>query len=168
MTATEQAARARETLGRRAKEKGSCLFSFVVAVALLVNGGERLANFTVPEALLGILGLSQIVYVGGILARPRSIGDLNDALSELRKREAVLQTAAAYGVDSDADGKLPDLKRPDPMPSLDERKTKAVNAGRRYREQARQVALMIESTLEVAVDPDKGPDGGLAADFSSL
>jgi hypothetical protein len=144
------------------------VFSLVVAVALLINGGERLASFTVPEALLGILGLSQIVYIGGILARPRSIGDLDDALTELRKRESVLQTAVAYGVDSDADGKLPDLKHPDPMPPLEERKTKAVNAGRRYREQARQVAVMIESALEVPVDPDKGPDGGLAADFSGL
>jgi hypothetical protein len=144
------------------------VFSLVVAVALMINGGERLATFTVPEALLGILGLSQIVYVGGILARPRSIGDLDDALTELRKREAVLQTAVAYGVDSDADGKLPDLRRPDPMPSPDERKARAVNAGRRYREQARQVALMIESVLEEPVDPDKGPDGGVSADLSGL
>jgi hypothetical protein len=144
------------------------VFSLVVALALLINGGERLASFTVPDALLGILGLSQIVYVGGVLARPASIGDLDDALTELRKREAVLQTAVAYGLDSDADGKLPDLKRPDPMPPLDTRKTNAVIAGQRYREQARQVALMIESTIEVAVDPDKGPDGGLAADLSGL
>jgi hypothetical protein len=145
------------------------VFSLVVAVALMISGGEQLATFTVPEALLGILGLSQIVYVGGVLARPPSIGELDDALTELRKREAVLQTAVAYGVDTDADGKLPpDLKRPDTMPPLAERIAKAVNAGRRYREQARQVALMMESTLEVAVDADKGPDGGLAADVGGL
>jgi hypothetical protein len=131
------------------------VFSVVVAVALLVAGGERLASFTIPEALLGILGLSQVVYLGGILARPRSIGDLDDALTELRKREDTLRTAMLYNTDADADGKLPALtgKQPVANPSLSTTNTPI--ALQRYRAQQRQVALMIESTLEVGVDESK-------------
>jgi hypothetical protein len=131
------------------------VFSLVVAAALLVGGEEQLASFTVPEALLGILGLSQIVYLGGVLERPRSINDLNDALSELRTREDTLRTAVTYDTDTDANGKLPKLpdKPAETRPSL--ATTKAVTAVQRYRTQARQVALMIESTLEVEVDESK-------------
>jgi hypothetical protein len=105
--------------------------------------------------LLGILGLSQVVYLGGILARPRSIGDLDDALTELRKREDTLRTAMLYNTDADADGKLPALtgKQTVANPSLSTTNTPI--ALQRYRAQQRQVALMIESTLEVGVDESK-------------
>jgi hypothetical protein len=46
------------------------IFTFAVAAALIVSGTSNLSTFTVPETLLGILGLSQVVYLGGILARP--------------------------------------------------------------------------------------------------
>jgi hypothetical protein len=133
------------------------IFSLVVAVALLVAGDEKLASFTVPEALLGILGLSQVVYISGIMARPRSIGDLDDALTELRKRETTLHTAVAYNVDAGPDGTLPTLpaRPPDPLPALAAREAAAVNARRRYDEQAKQVALMIESALEIEVKAEK-------------
>ena len=39
------------------------IFSVVVAIALLASGEERLSSFTVPDTLLGILGLSQVVLV---------------------------------------------------------------------------------------------------------
>jgi hypothetical protein len=132
------------------------IFTLVVAAALLVGGEERLASFSVPETLLGILGLSQVVYLGGILVRPRSIGDLDDAITELRNREGILQTAVAHNTDTTADGKLPDPLPPaDTTSPLAERKAKAVNASRRYDEQANQVALMLESTLEVTADRAK-------------
>jgi hypothetical protein len=38
----------------------------------------------VPETLLGILGLSQVVYIGGILVRPPAVNDLDEALTKLR------------------------------------------------------------------------------------
>ena len=46
------------------------VFSAVVAIALLVGGETVLATFTVPQTLLGILGLSQVVYVAGVMVRP--------------------------------------------------------------------------------------------------
>jgi hypothetical protein len=110
----------------------------------------------VPDTLLGILGLSQVVYLGGILVRPRSIGDLDDAVTELRNREGILHTAIAHNTDTNAEGKLPNpLPPPDTTIPLAERRVKAVNASRRYDEQANQVALMLESTLDVKVDREK-------------
>jgi hypothetical protein len=132
------------------------IFTIVVAGALLTGGEERLASFSVPDTLLGILGLSQVVYLGGILVRPRSIGDLDDAVTELRNWEGILHTAIAHNTDTNAEGKLPNpLPPPDTTIPLAERRAKAVNASRRYDEQANQVALMLESTLEVKVDREK-------------
>jgi hypothetical protein len=87
------------------------LFSGVVAVALLITGEERLDIFAVPETLLGILGLSQVVYVAGALVRPPSIAELDKAVSDLRDLEAKLHLAVTYNVDTDYEGKLPPLRR---------------------------------------------------------
>ena len=136
------------------------IFSVVVAVALLVGGEERLASFAVPETLLGILGLSQVVYVAGTLARPASIGDLDQALSNLREMEGKLQTCIARKTDTDDKGKLPD-KLPDPQPppasqqELKERIANAKNAVRLYSDLADQVEIMIESCLNAKVERDK-------------
>jgi hypothetical protein len=100
------------------------IFSAAVAVALLVSGAEHLASFTVPDTLLGILGLSQVVYVAGTLARPPSIGDLDDAITKLREMETKLQTVVARNTDTDGDGKLPAPLPvpPEPLPDPDTRK----------------------------------------------
>jgi hypothetical protein len=60
-----------------------------------------------------------------------------------------------YNTDADADGKLPALtgKQTVANPSLSTTNTPI--ALQRYRAQQRQVALMIESTLEVGVDESK-------------
>ena len=73
------------------------IFSLVVGVALLQLGFGDLANFTVPETLLGVLGLSQAVYIGGKLVASPSCRELNDAISELRKRETAFVVAALPG-----------------------------------------------------------------------
>ena len=61
------------------------IFSLTVAIAMMIAGASSLTNFNVPENLLGLLGLSQVVYVGGILVRPPAVGDLDDALTKLRQ-----------------------------------------------------------------------------------
>ncbi|MGP0091824.1 MAG: hypothetical protein ACLPKB_17965 [Xanthobacteraceae bacterium] len=124
------------------------IFSAVVAVALLVGGEEHLASFAVPNTLLGILGLSQVVYVGGLLARPPTVAELDDGIASLRSMESKLQTAVARGIDTDGEGKLPDPlpAPPTPLPALLERKDKAVNAMRLYSKQADRVGIMLEST----------------------
>ena len=68
-------------------------FSFMVGMSLLgfalrVND---LSNFELPSALLGILGLSQVVYVAGKLVTPPSVADLNDQLTKLQEAEKQLR-----------------------------------------------------------------------------
>jgi hypothetical protein len=130
------------------------IFSVVVAVALLVGGEERLASFSVPETLLGILGLSQVVYVAGTLARPASVADLDQALTNLRQMESKLQTCVERNTDTDNEGKLPVPlpAPPDPLPPFNERKAKAKNATRLYAQMADQVEIMIESALGAGVE----------------
>ena len=65
----------------------SFVFSFVVVVALVVAGVTQLSTFSIPETVLGILGLSQAVYIGGKLVTTTNIGDLNSAIVDLRDRE---------------------------------------------------------------------------------
>jgi len=130
------------------------IFSAVVAVALLASGEEGLASFTVPETLLGILGLSQVVYVAGTLASPPSMADLDQAITSLGELESKLQTAVARNIDTDGDGKLPTPlpAPPAPLPSLPDRQANAVNAMRLYAKKADQVEIMLESTLGAVVD----------------
>ncbi len=72
----------------------TCIFSLVVGVALLVAGVSELSSFTIPETLLGILGLSQVVYIGGKLVNQTTVGELNTAVTELREIESKLRVAA--------------------------------------------------------------------------
>ncbi|MDF3838466.1 Ig domain-containing protein [Cupriavidus basilensis] len=68
-------------------------FSVMVGLALLSAGAQLtdLSTFEIPEGLLGILGLSQVVYVAGKLVAPPSISDLNKKVTDLRAAEASLQ-----------------------------------------------------------------------------
>ena len=70
-------------------------FSLLVGGALLTAGSELmdLSGFDIPTTLLGILGLSQVVYVGGKLTAPPAISDLNAQILKLRKAEADLSTS---------------------------------------------------------------------------
>jgi hypothetical protein len=65
----------------------SCIFSLVVGSALLAAGINELASFTIPETLLGVLGLSQVVYVAGKLVAPPSSADLYASTKALRELE---------------------------------------------------------------------------------
>lgn len=70
-------------------------FSFVVGVALLMTGLAGLANFAIPPALLGVIGLSQATYIGGKIVTPARFGDLDSKLAELRKAQEDFLTSTA-------------------------------------------------------------------------
>lgn len=144
-------------------------FSVIVGVAMIA-GGFQLATFSVPQELLEILGLSQLVFVGGRLAKPQSVGDIDDLVTELRKREGELRRAAASGVDVDADGKpvSPGQVRAavdaqgNPVPtsaaapstSLEAVKRNVPNAWRRYQDTANQIRVLLSSLAHRKVKPD--------------
>jgi hypothetical protein len=107
------------------------------------------------------------------LARPPSIEDLDKALSDLQKVEATAQVAVSHNIDVDAGGNLPPtLPTPDRNVPLEVRKKSATNALQNYSNLADRVQLMLESTIDVAVDRrklnpdlgqgrrDLGPEGG--------
>jgi hypothetical protein len=77
------------------------IFSLVVGVALLQVGFTDLSAFTIPAALLAVLGLSQAVYVGGKLVASPASGDLNKSVTELRARETAFVEAALRSVPPD-------------------------------------------------------------------
>lgn len=70
-------------------------FSFVIGVSLLMIGLTGLANFTIPTSLLGIIGLSQVTYIGGKIT-PRDI---------FRSRCAAHRAAQGAGRFSRGDGR---------------------------------------------------------------
>lgn len=123
------------------------VFSATVAIALVLDGGTNLGNFTIPEQLLGILGLSQVVYVGGILVRPPAANDLDKELDKLRAAADVYLTAVKQGTDIDAEGKW----LPAPFPEAD-RAEVAKRARAQYEKHVETVTPMIESTLEIEVN----------------
>jgi len=70
-------------------------FSLVVAASLFVGtfgigSGSDMATFTLPQNYLSILGLSNVVYLGGKVADPNSYEELNQKIDELRTEEADL------------------------------------------------------------------------------
>jgi hypothetical protein len=72
----------------------SFIFGLVVGGALIAAGITQLSTFTIPETILGIVGLSQAVYIGGKLVTPTNISDLNAAIADLRDREKKFRDAA--------------------------------------------------------------------------
>ncbi len=123
------------------------IFTVAVASALIVDGASQLSSFSVPGSLLGVLGLSQVVYVGGILVKPPAVGDLDTAITKLRAAAETLATAKTQNTDTDANGNL----LPTPLPN----QPPAVNAQRQYDELADGIIPMIESALEVPADRSK-------------
>jgi hypothetical protein len=77
----------------------SCIFSLAVGGALLVGGVNELASFNIPQTLLGILGLSQIVYVGGKLVTTSSIEELDAAIEAARTSEKTFSDASMKNAD---------------------------------------------------------------------
>ena len=131
------------------------IFSVVVAGALLAAGAQHLASFSVPDTLLGILGLSQVAYISGTLARPASNTELDHAIDDLRNMEVKLQTVVARNTDTDEDGNLPKLlPPPETGVPLAQRKASATKAMTLYEKKADQVKIMLESILGEEVKRD--------------
>jgi hypothetical protein len=80
----------------------SCIFSLTVGGALLINGVNQLASFTIPETLLGILGLSQVVYIGGKLVSTSSVAELDATVKSAREAEKTYTDVATAKPDGDA------------------------------------------------------------------
>ena len=72
----------------------SFLFSAAVGGALFIGGISQLSSFTVPQNILGILGLSQVVYIAGKLVSPNSASQINAVITDLRSAEAAFRHAA--------------------------------------------------------------------------
>jgi hypothetical protein len=72
----------------------NCIFSAVVGLSLLFVGVTELSSFAIPDTLLGVLGLSQVVYVAGKLVTPPSFSDLNISADALRDLEMKFFDAA--------------------------------------------------------------------------
>jgi membrane protein implicated in regulation of membrane protease activity len=72
-------------------------FSFVVGCALLASGADLadLSKFSIPQQLLSILGLSQVVYVAGKLVAPPTMADLDAQLTKMREAQGKLAAATA-------------------------------------------------------------------------
>lgn len=72
----------------------SFIFSLAVGGALIIGGVTQLSSFEIPQTLLGILELSQAVYIGGKLVTPTTMADLNKSIGDLREAEKKLRTSA--------------------------------------------------------------------------
>ncbi len=75
-------------------------FSLFAAVALILNGTGDLANFTIPDELNYLIGLSQAVYVAGKALPRDSAKRLNEEIRAARDAEtaALLQPGDAAAV----------------------------------------------------------------------
>ncbi len=62
-------------------------FSVVVAIALLIQSTTDFGSFTIPDTLLGVLGLSQVVYLGGKVTKPGTFADVDARITALRELE---------------------------------------------------------------------------------
>ncbi len=64
------------------------VFSCIVGAWLVWTGSNDLASFTIPSGMLGLLGISQVIYVAGKgLAPPADWKPLNDAVKLLTDGE---------------------------------------------------------------------------------
>ena len=129
------------------------VFSVAVIAAIIVGGAANLSTFNVPETLLGILGLSQVVYVGGVLVKPPTNTDLDGAITKLRSAGDMLAAAKAHNTDTDGDGKLLTDTSGRFIDVRSTGDTPGTNALQQYKALEAPMVDMIESALEVEVNP---------------
>jgi hypothetical protein len=124
----------------------SFIFALVVGITLLAAGVTQLSSFTIPETILGIVGLSQVVYIGGKLVVRTNMSDLNAAISDLRDREQKFRDAAT----TKKGGAVADLQEAVQLAGQ--------NALDAYKDKARDVAALFTAQTalpvsEAALDP---------------
>ena len=120
------------------------IFSIVVGGALLRTGLTDLASFKIPETLLGVLGLSQVVYVGGKLAGPPTCGELDKAVGELRALETSFIEAAA------TDPAQPGAPAA-PAADVNSAKSRAPALYLKYKKKAEIVGIMFQAVMGMPV-----------------
>ncbi|HLZ77186.1 hypothetical protein [Phenylobacterium sp.] len=137
-------------------------FSIIVGVAMIYSGFTNLESFKVPDTLLQILGLSQVVFVGGRLTQPTSVGDADSLVTELRKRAGDLKVAATTGVDVDSNGKPLGVPSPgaglNVVASMADAQKFAPNAATRYAELANEVTILLKGLTYRDVVTDRLED----------
>jgi hypothetical protein len=72
--------------------------SIVVGASMAMSDLTKLASFTIPHNLLGLLGLSNVVYIGGKAVDPNSVGELDEKVGALRTAEKEWFAATAVQV----------------------------------------------------------------------
>jgi hypothetical protein len=77
--------------------------SVVVALALMWSDLDALATFTIPANILALLGLSNVVYIGGRAVAPDSVGELDKKVTALRQQEIDWLAKVAVPVAAAAD-----------------------------------------------------------------
>lgn len=78
----------------------SLIFTAAVGLALFAGGVFQLASFTVPQNILGILGLSQVVYIAGKLVTSNNATQLNAVITDLRNAESAYREAVHTSSDT--------------------------------------------------------------------
>ena len=135
-------------------------FSVIVGGAMIVDGFSALRTFTIPSALLQILGLSQLVFVGGQFSKPASMKDLDDMVTTLRGRYDALRQAALTGVDVTPTGDRPTTELAGvapvaPITTFAAARIAVPNAVRRYNDMADQVMVLLDSLSHRSIDKTK-------------
>ena len=74
------------------------LFSLFAAVALVVSGTGDLENFTLPDQLVTLIGISQAVYVAGRALPRDSAKRLNEEIASIRSAESRMRADPADAV----------------------------------------------------------------------
>ena len=115
----------------------SLIFTGAVGLALFAGGVFQLASFTVPQNILGILGLSQVVYIAGKLVTSNNATQLNAVITDLRNAETAYREAAHTTSDSQ------------------EAKDKATRAKATYRDKAEGAAKLFTDVTGRPVDDAK-------------
>lgn len=134
----------------------SLMLSGAVGGALFIGGVSQLSAFTVPQNILNILGLSQVVYVAGKLVNQSSASQINAVITDLRSAEAefrdsVLTYQPAPGAAIMA-----------PPASLDDAIARVGAAAyAKYFDKAKAAAQLFGKTTGLVVDASKlGPSFG--------
>jgi hypothetical protein len=113
----------------------------VVIGALIAAGVTQLSTFTIPDTVLGIVGLSQVVYVGGKLVMTTNISDLNTAIGDLRDRERKFRDDATMKKSGPV---------ADPQEAVQLVGQPAYNA---YKDKAKDVAALFTAETGIPVGP---------------
>ena len=115
-------------------------FSLLVAVDLLMGDVAALARFDIPPNLLALLGVSNVVYLGGTLAGPPSFDELDKKLDDLRKAEVDWKAKVVPAVQA----------LPDQAARRAQANAKAPAESQRYLSAAREAATMVKSLFGAA------------------